>query len=143
MSIQPIKEISIHSHSLPLKVGFPRLSFARMPYRPIVNGGRHVVSKTQHHLWCLMPSGFSLQQSGTVINTSSILGCNFIQQLGVFFILGGLFAWGRLGFYNTYLTWSILKAGSQQCPECLGISSIHYTLPPISTLIPWKCPWLI
>ena len=52
MSIQPIKEISIHSHSLSLKIGFPRRNSARMLHRPNIDGGGQIVGKTQHRLWC-------------------------------------------------------------------------------------------
>ena len=52
------------------------------------------------------------------------------------FVLAGLSARDQLDLHDVRLAWSILEAGSQRCPEHLGISGIRYSLlPPLRQYI--------
>ena len=83
-----------------------------MLHRPNIDGGGQIVGKTQHRLWCsVLP--VSVCGDLNYHRPLEYLAVRLIQQLGVFFVLGGLFARGRLGLHDVYLAWSVLEAGSQ------------------------------
>ena len=129
MSIQSIKEISIRSHSLSLKIGFPRRSFARMPHRPGVDGRRHVAGKAQHNLWRSIP----WFRPTTIRNYHQHLEHLEVQlhpATWSILCLWGIVCTGPTGPSRRLPHLAYTGASSQRCSELLCVSGIRYTLLP-------------